>query len=103
MLNVRKDICAGCGVCSRVCPTEAISLDEGTAHIDQAKCTSCYRCIQACPRKAIVAVGKRMRPAALSAQELRDSLLHLREELQAVTQRLQRLEQRKAVKKDATL
>jgi ferredoxin len=99
MLDVKTDACAGCGVCTRVCPTDAISLDAGKAQIDQNRCISCYHCAQACPRGAIVAVETRLRPAVISsAQELRDNLLHLQEELDMADRRLRRLEQRKAAR-----
>ena len=99
MLNVSKDLCLGCGVCTRVCPTGAISLDAGTARIDQDKCVNCYQCVQACPRGAMVADETDLKPAAVSsAQELRNSFLRLREELKMAARRLQRLEQRKAAR-----
>jgi Fe-S-cluster-containing hydrogenase component 2 len=97
MLKVRKEFCAGCGICARVCPTGAILLVAGTAKIYHAKCTSCYLCIQACPRGAIVAVETVLKPAAVSSiQELKNSLLRLQAELETTAQRLQRLKERKA-------
>jgi len=101
MLNIRREICAGCGVCTRVCPTGAISLYRGKARIDQAKCTDCYLCIQACPREAIVAVEKDLKPAAiLSIQELRNSLMSLQTEMQMVARRLKSLEQRRKIRRN---
>jgi Fe-S-cluster-containing hydrogenase component 2 len=99
MLNVRKEFCVGCGVCTRVCPTGAISLDAGTAEIDQAKCIGCYNCFQACPRGAIVALDTVLKPAAVSSiQELKNRLLRLQAELETAARRLQRLKERKATR-----
>jgi Fe-S-cluster-containing hydrogenase component 2 len=88
----------GCGVCTRVCPTGAISLDAGTAEIDQAKCIGCYNCVQACPRGAIVVVGTGLKPTPVSSiPELRDSLLRLQAEVQIAARRLKSLEQRRKI------
>jgi Fe-S-cluster-containing hydrogenase component 2 len=98
MLNVRKEFCVGCGACTRVCPTGAISLDAGTAEIDQAKCTGCYNCFQACPRGAIIAVGTGLKPTPVpSIQELRNSILRLQAEVQIAARRLKSLEQRRKI------
>lgn len=98
MLNVRKDICVGCGVCTRVCPTGSISLDGGKAQIDQVKCTGCLNCVQACPRGAIVAVETSLKPAAVpSIQELRNNLMRLQAEVQGAARRLKSLEQRRRI------
>jgi len=95
MLSVRKEFCAGCGSCIRVCPTGAISLDAGTARIDQDKCTACYNCIQVCPKGAIGAAVTGSEPApASSMPELRNSILRLQAELQTTARRLKNLEQR---------
>lgn len=53
MLEVRKEICLGCGLCADNCPTGAITFPWGKAEINQGRCNSCYQCIQVCPSGAI--------------------------------------------------
>jgi heterodisulfide reductase subunit A len=50
---VIADLCNGCGVCVPICPTKAISMQEGKAKIDPFQCTGCGACIPACPKEAI--------------------------------------------------
>jgi ferredoxin len=45
--------CTGCGSCSSVCLSQAISLEAGRARIDAARCIGCGRCAAACPERAI--------------------------------------------------
>lgn len=49
--------CIGCGKCVKVCPFEAITLENNLAYIDPAKCKSCRKCEMECPQHAIVAVN----------------------------------------------
>jgi len=98
MLNVKKELCVGCGRCTRVCPTGAISLDAGTAGIDQDKCISCLNCVQACPKGAIVAVEIGLKPTPVySMQELRNRLLLLQADMQRASLRLKSLEQQRKI------
>jgi NAD-dependent dihydropyrimidine dehydrogenase PreA subunit len=46
-------ICDGCATCVDVCPTEAITLVGGAAHIDPDECIDCAACIDVCPQGAI--------------------------------------------------
>ena len=46
--------CKGCSICSRVCPTKAITMKldkngELYAEIDYKKCIFCNKCLTACP------------------------------------------------------
>ncbi len=51
--------CIGLGSCVRVCPFDAIHVtEEGVALVDREKCTSCAKCVAACPRKLIDLVPK---------------------------------------------
>jgi uncharacterized Fe-S center protein len=45
--------CIGCGKCMLVCPTEAISLEDGKGKIDRNRCNGCFDCITICPEHAI--------------------------------------------------
>ncbi len=43
--------CTSCGVCSAMCPVEAIPKDKPSA-TDKTKCISCMRCVTVCPNHA---------------------------------------------------
>jgi len=49
--------CQGCGLCSKVCPAEAISGEKKKPHtIDTEKCVKCGTCKQKCKFDAIITV-----------------------------------------------
>jgi len=50
---VIADLCDGCRACVPICPTNAISMQEGKARIDPFQCTGCGACIPVCPKEAI--------------------------------------------------
>lgn len=43
--------CLGFGDCVKVCPTEAISVNNGKVSVDIKKCIGCGKCVRTCPRK----------------------------------------------------
>lgn len=55
--------CLGLGTCERACPFGAIDIVDGIAVINEEKCTSCGKCVVACPKALIelVPVNKRVR------------------------------------------
>ncbi len=55
-LAISKDICKGCGVCERECPTGAINSKE--KELDNERCIRCMRCIAVCPGDGISFVTK---------------------------------------------
>lgn len=67
--------CLGLGDCIRVCPQNAISIDEEKhiAIIDREKCNGCGLCIPECPQNLIGLVPKETKVAYLcNYQSLRD-------------------------------
>jgi two-component system NtrC family sensor kinase len=52
------DLCKKCYSCVRECPTKAIEVHGGQAHIIEERCVSCGRCVHTCSQGA-----KRIRPS----------------------------------------
>jgi len=53
-LKVLENICLGCTHCMKVCPTGAIRVSGGLAHISDNLCVDCGMCLRHCPVKAII-------------------------------------------------
>jgi len=53
MMQVDLEKCTGCGGCLEACPSEAISMVDERAAIDNDTCLSCGVCADACPEGAI--------------------------------------------------
>ena len=52
--SIDPEKCTGCGLCVKVCPTQATSGEKKKAHtIDKDKCTRCGACIESCKFEAI--------------------------------------------------
>jgi len=46
--------CIGCSKCFKVCPHEAITMENNLAFIDSEKCKLCRKCVPECPTGAIL-------------------------------------------------
>ncbi len=53
-LSLDEEKCAGCGMCTLVCPHRVFALDNGKAGIrDRDACMECGACSMNCPAEAI--------------------------------------------------
>lgn len=48
----KKESCINCGLCAKVCRSEAISIKDGVVEVDYKKCNYCGRCVKSCPTDA---------------------------------------------------
>ncbi len=54
-VRLDQDLCKGCMTCMQRCPTQAIRIRSGKAHINKEFCISCGECIRVCPHHAKIA------------------------------------------------
>lgn len=52
---IDSDLCVDCGLCTGVCPTEALTLNPETFRLTftRSRCIVCEQCIPTCPTQAI--------------------------------------------------
>ena len=56
-IQVDRDLCVDCGLCTGVCPTEALRLNPQSFQLEylRNKCIMCEQCIPTCPVEALSA------------------------------------------------
>lgn len=54
-IAIDEDCCVDCGLCTGVCPTQALTLEPHTFHLtfNRSRCVVCEQCLPACPVQAI--------------------------------------------------
>ncbi len=57
--------CMGLGDCAKVCPADAICLQDGVARVDTRKCLGCGLCEEACPKHVISLVPQETKVAVM--------------------------------------
>ena len=85
MLQVREDLCVGCGLCGQNCSQQAISILWGWAEIDQERCNSCRLCLEVCPLGAIIDI------VPVSWNELQLTVVTLKGKADDLIERIDRL------------
>ncbi len=53
MPRPKEGRCTLCRACERACPTDAMSMGEKAAQVDDTRCIRCYCCHEVCPSAAI--------------------------------------------------
>jgi len=51
---VEASRCTGCGTCAATCPSGAMRVEGGQAHIDLHRCLDCLCCQENCPEAAVL-------------------------------------------------
>lgn len=85
---VDKSVCAGCGMCQRVCQAGAITIRSGLAVIDEKKCIGCGRCIDACPRGSIY------RYTPMTRENLENMVDSLKKNADSLMERIEKLKKK---------
>ena len=54
-VSIDGNNCIGCGICAKVCPTDAIEVDKanGTWTIERMQCVQCSGCVDNCPKNCL--------------------------------------------------
>jgi ferredoxin len=89
MLQIRKDLCLGCGLCIENCSLQAISLLWGCAEIDQSRCNQCLICLGICPQGAIAEM------VPVSKNELETEVVSLKQKTNDLIERIEKLKHQK--------
>ena len=55
--RIDPELCVACLACVRVCPADAVAVEEHRVWIVDQACTRCGLCLPACPHEAITAGG----------------------------------------------
>ena len=70
-VEIDIDTCILCGLCSRKCPTGAITVDraEKTWKIERFGCIQCGCCVETCPKKCLTMKNTYTRPGAEKTED----------------------------------
>ena len=67
-------VCLGFGDCAFVCPSDAICIVDGIAHVDTSRCIGCGLCKNACPKQIIVMLPQHAKAAVMCSNKQKGAL-----------------------------
>ncbi len=64
-IEINIDTCILCGICSKKCPADAITVDRAgrTWAIERFGCIQCGYCVESCPKKSLSMLQDYTQPA----------------------------------------
>lgn len=71
-----REKCMHCASCVGMCPTGALSIEEGQISIDRKKCTNCGKCTEVCYGGALVMSGRKMTAEAVVDEVMQDEIYY---------------------------
>jgi ferredoxin len=87
VLQIKKELCLGCGLCASNCPEQAITISSGQAEIDTNRCHECRICVRVCPQGAII------ERAPISNKELQITVASLKQKTEELIKRIETIKQ----------
>jgi ferredoxin-type protein NapH len=73
-LDKNEETCTRCGVCKRVCPTQATQMYEKKGgDVTESRCMLCVRCVEMCPEKDTLKIKVAGKTVVSSRNWLADS------------------------------
>ena len=54
VVQINQELCIRCGECQKVCPYQAIYVEEGRYKVNEVICEGCYTCSLVCPVKGAI-------------------------------------------------
>lgn len=73
-LQYDSEKCTSCGCCAKVCPSEAITMQNGKPVLDKSVCTLCGKCVNFCPAGIREIIGEEY-PVKNLIHELKKDLM----------------------------
>lgn len=61
--------CLGLGDCAAACPSNAICMADGIAHVDTSRCVGCGLCKQTCPKQIITMLPQEAAAAVMCSNK----------------------------------
>lgn len=75
-IEADPDKCTGCGSCAKVCPSQAVVMEDGRPVLDKSKCTFCGKCTNYCPVGIREIIGKEYTVKELVKELLKDQMFY---------------------------